>query len=124
MATPSLASFIATKYRSGTSTRLPTPPQIPDRNPLLARLVGEIVMNARSQKDDDTGGHRLEQPVVVHERRRLAMLVPGWLSSGSPARDIAAMPFRAMTLEDVSETRAKTYYLPALKGCKTLSKSI
>src|SRR5690242_4561069 len=50
--------------------------EIPDLDAELARLVGEIGLDARTGEDDDAFGHELEHDVVALERRRVAVLVP------------------------------------------------
>src|SRR3546814_8487233 len=60
--------------RSAASAR--SVPKIPGRNSHLARLVGEMVLNAGAGKDDDPHRQCVEYPVVPLERRRLSVAVP------------------------------------------------
>src|SRR5690606_20443650 len=53
--------------------------ETPNRNSELARLVGEVFLDAGSGKDDDADRQDFQHRVIALEWRRLRMLGPVWL---------------------------------------------
>src|SRR3546814_6899192 len=49
---------------------------IPDRDAERPRLVDEIVLDAGARENDQTGRHRIDQPLIALERRRFLVAIP------------------------------------------------
>src|SRR3546814_12729401 len=59
----------------GTSSAL-LDTKIPDRDAERPRLVDEIVLDAGARENDQTGRHRIDQPLIALDRRRFLVALP------------------------------------------------